>query len=195
MSSKAGQRADLVLRSIPETRREVAAVTRLAVAASDRMGRVTRRATIQIPAASNAVETSRRADRQREPARDPNASSWLISAMSPRRGRAASGRRRPPARRGRRLEAAAALPTRRGAMPADRGSPRAGRARSLDQPTVGTDEVRPPGRPEPGPLEDDPVDPLEAEVRGQDRDPLAAAVVVEQRRRDGDRRPFVSVER
>ena len=60
--------------------------------------------------------------------------------------------------------------------------------RALDEPPSGADEVGPARLAEAGPLEDDPVDALEAEVRGQDRDPPAAAVLVEQRRRDRDRR-------
>ncbi len=63
-----------------------------------------------------------------------------------------------------------------------------GLGRSLDEPSVRVDEVRPARFAEAGPLEDDPVEPLEAEVRGQDRHPLTAAVLVEQRRGHGDRR-------
>ncbi len=65
-----------------------------------------------------------------------------------------------------------------------------GLGRPLDEPPVAVDEVGPSGLAQAGPLEDDPVEPLEAEVRGQDRHPLTAAVLVEQRRGHRDRRPF-----
>ena len=65
---------------------------------------------------------------------------------------------------------------------------RPGLGRSLDEPAVAVDEIGPPGVAQAGPFEDDPVEALEAEVCGEDRHPLAAAVLVEQGCRHGDRR-------
>ncbi len=61
---------------------------------------------------------------------------------------------------------------------------RAGRG-ALDEPVVGTDQVGPPRVTQTGPLGDDPVHPLQAQVRGQHRHSLAGAVLVEQGRRHG----------
>ena len=70
--------------STPDRASRSPAWTRLAVVASARIGRVTRRATNQIPPASSTADTSpTRPITSASWRADPNASSWLISATTP----------------------------------------------------------------------------------------------------------------
>ena len=135
------------------------------------------------------------ADRQRElPGRTRTPRPASISAIDGRaRARAASGRRRSPARRGSPCTAPRPFwPATASSIPAE-CTPSAsapGVHPLVDEPRSRRRRDRSgPSSPRPVRLEDDPVEPLEA--RGwpaSTADPLAAAVLVEQGRGDGDRR-------